>query len=93
MNVSSKTMRWVVTKRAVAYFSVGATFVLVGIILLSVAPTQQYDGAVDSPEEVRQALGQDRKQASIFNSGIALLTTGLLLLLGFGVTECISTHS
>ncbi len=73
------------------YCIVGLILCLTGAALLTAASVQrQFLDLPDDfqdPQKLRSLLQDDRKHDAIFNAGISILTSGLLLLFGFGVTE------
>ena len=78
--------------KLIGYMCAGGVCVLAGIALL-VAAEVTYKPVVvfeDIIAAAREAFKRDRKRDILFNVGIALLTDGVLLLFGFGLTAVVS---
>ena len=73
------------------YCVVGLILCLTGAVLLVVASVQRQflnlPEDFQEPRKLRYLLQEDRKHDAMFNAGISILTSGLLLLFGFGITE------
>jgi hypothetical protein len=73
------------------YMVVGLVLIFVGIVLIIVASVkQQYQALPEDfhdPVQLRELLQRDRQKDAMFNGGIAILTSGLLLFFGFAITE------
>lgn len=78
-------------QKVYGYCIVGLVLCFVGAVLLSVASLKRKFATLpedfQDPLQLREVLQDDRKHDAMFNAGIAILTSGLLLLFGFGVTE------
>lgn len=76
------------------YLGVGLVLCVTGAILLVTASIKRQflalpDNFLD-PKQLRELLQDDRKHDAMFNAGVAILTAGLLLMFGFGITEFMS---
>ena len=95
MGAASSGVQWAtVTKheriKISAYLIIGALFIVTGAVLMVVAKQHTFPTDLNTHEDVRQALHEDRTRDSYTNAGIAIMTSGLLIMLGFGVTEFLS---
>lgn len=83
--------------RTVGYTCVGAVLIAVGIVLLVLAkvlypPIINTTADVITVTQERIAFRQDKRADSLFTAGIAILTTGALLLFGFALPEFAVLH-
>lgn len=73
-----------------AYLVIGLLFIVAGAVLIFVARKHTFPSSITTTEDIREALHQDRTRDSLNNGGIAICTSGLLIMLGFGLTEFLS---
>jgi hypothetical protein len=82
--------------KLMGFFGVGAVFTIVGACLMGCAQLYAFPASynVDTlgPAALREALHRDRAHDSLFSAGISFLTSGLLILLGFGLTELLANR-
>jgi hypothetical protein len=76
--------------RTGGYLIMGGLLLIAGSVLVWYATTQvPAQGPPTNHDELREVLNNDRYRGALFGSGIALLTSGALMFLGFGCLEMI----
>ena len=82
--------------KLMGFFGVGAVFIAVGAALMGCASLYSFPTSANveilGPQPLREALRRDRTHDSLFSAGISFLTSGLLILLGFGLTELLANR-
>jgi hypothetical protein len=82
--------------KLLGFFGVGAVFTIVGAALMGAASLYTFPKSFNvdilGPNALREALRRDRTHDSLFSAGISFLTSGLLILLGFGLTEWLANR-
>lgn len=76
--------------KVVGYIVIGACFVVTGAVLMVYSKQYTIGNPLVTRDDFRQALHEDRSRDSMFNAGISICTSGLLIMLGFGLTEFLS---
>jgi hypothetical protein len=78
-------------RRVVGYLVVGALLMAVGAVLIAVASIHMESvDDIQTPANARKALRADRSKDAVMGSGIAVLTSGALMFLGFGATSLVA---
>jgi hypothetical protein len=78
-------------QRVIGYLVVGALLMAVGAVLIIIASVHMANvDEINTPADARKALQVDRKKAAVMGSGIAILTSGALIFLGFGATSLVA---
>lgn len=75
-----------------AYTVAGAVFIIIGSCLIAAATSIHPPDDIPDPATIRKAFKMDRQRANLSGAGIAILTSGALLLLGFAATMAYATR-
>lgn len=77
--------------KVTGYLVVGAILMFIGALLMILAEVTYTPVAiVETIWDVREALSADRKRDGMSGAGIAVLTTGILMFFGFGLSAIIA---
>lgn len=79
---------------AVGYLVVGAIFCVIGSILIgsSFINKDPPDG-IQTLADIRRIYSNDARRGGLYSAGIAILSSGLLVFFGFGITSMVTSHT
>ncbi len=79
---------------AVGYLIVGAIFCVIGSILIgSSFINKDPPEGIQTLSDIRRVYGNDARRGGLYSAGIAILSSGLLVFFGFGITSLVTSHA
>ena len=80
--------------RTVGYLVVGAIFCFIGAILIgSSFVNKDLPDDIQTVSDIRRVYQNDARRGSLYAAGVSILSSGLLVFFGFGVTSLVTSHS
>jgi hypothetical protein len=80
--------------RTVGYLVVGGIFCFIGAILIGASfINKDLPDDIQTVADIRRVYQNDTRRGSLYAAGVSILSSGLLVFFGFGVTSLVTSHA
>ena len=80
--------------RTIGYLVVGGIFCFIGAILIgSSYINKDLPDDIQTVADIRRVYQNDARRGSLYAAGVSILSSGLLVFFGFGITSLVTSHT